>query len=122
MDAPDFKHITVKRKDDAAIVRFRYTRRHEYGDEKALQAELEKVAGDAGSLLLNLDALEHISSRFVGMLIALSKQCSDEDRWLALCRIRPEPLRVLRLCKADTLIHIYPSEEEARAALGIAGG
>ena len=121
MDAPDFKHITVKRKDDAAIVRFRYTRRHEYGDEEALQAELERVAGEVGSLLLNLDALEHITSRFVGMLIALSRQSSDENRQLALCRLRPEPLRVLRLCKADTFLHIYSSEEEAREALGIAG-
>jgi len=121
MESPGYRHIAVAWEKDAAIVQFRYIRRHEYGDYEAIQTELESVAGEARTLLLNMDAWEHISSRFVGILLSLAKRCSAEGRSFAVCRLQTEPLRILRLCKADTLISIYPSEEEARRALGIGG-
>jgi len=118
--APEFRHIAWSRSDDVAIVRFRFGRRLDLVEYAEIDRELRTVADTQGvkSVLLNLDALDHFPSRLLGTFLALAKRLSSEGRTLAVCRLRPELLRIFQLCKADALIETYASEEEARAALG----
>ena len=119
MEDPKFKHIDFSQSGDVAIVRFRFVRQRNFSDYGEISRELDVVTGTEGvrAVLLNLDVLDHFSSRLLGIFLAAAKRLSSEGRTLAVCRLRPEPLRVFRLCRADALIKVYGSEEEARAAL-----
>ncbi len=123
MENMTFKHIAVNFADDVARVDFSY---RQPGDPKSvaeIQEELNRVAGTTqGALLLNMATFEYFSSSFLGALVSLTKRMRREGRSFAICRLRPEPMRILRMTKLDGVVPNYPSEEEALTALMAAGG
>ena len=121
MEDSGLKYVGCKVSDGLALVKLRYAEFLGFDAYDHLQGEFEAVADEEGvdAVLVNLDALEHITSRFIGILAALSSRLSQKDRRLAICRMRPEALRAFKLCRMDSLIPTYDSEDEARAALGL---
>lgn len=115
------RHITWRVKDNIAIVRLRYAQMMHFDAYAEMEQELLAVAATPGlrGLIVNLDVLEHFTSRLLGILASLRKHTQEQGAELAVCRLRPEPLRAFQICRMDVLIHAYPSEEEARAAMGL---
>ena len=120
MEASDFRHITWTRADGVAVVRIRFAPRYDYAEYDDISRELRAVTVVSGkdAVLINLDSLELFSSRLLGIFLAAAKQLAREGRTLSVCRLRPGPLRVFKLCRADALIASFASEEEAREFLG----
>jgi len=114
-----FKHIVCELSGGVATLRFRFARGYDVVEYDEIGEELHAAINREGveSVALNLDALDHTSSRLLGMFLMYAKRLSSEGRKLVACRLRPEPLRVFRLCRADSIIPTYASEDEARAAL-----
>ena len=114
------KHITWVVSNGLAVVRFRYERFRALEEYEEIDEEVNSAAAAEGvrAVVVNCDVLENFPSRLLGILAGLSKKLSKDGRKLAVCRLRPEPLRVFRLTRLDTLIPVYAGEDEARAALG----
>ena len=119
MTGKDLKHITWALAEGIAVVRFKYSQFRDFEAYDEIARELDSAASADGVrvLLLKLDVLEHFTSRLLGIMAALSKRLREAGKALAVCRVRPEPLRTFRLCKLDTIIPVYATEEEATAAL-----
>jgi anti-anti-sigma factor len=64
-------------------------------------------------LVLQLDEIEILSSRFIGQLILLYKRISSRGGVLRLSGLSPENREVLRLCRLDERFACYRSREEA---------
>jgi len=86
---------------------------------ESIHRELNAVADieDTCAMLINFSGVEFFSSRMIGLLVALHSKLSDRGGKLVLCRLRPEPFRVLMLSKIDTLIPVFDTEEDALNAL-----
>ena len=118
MDVADYKYIDVTMLDDLAVVRFLYKRRHEYSEYDVISQELQAVVDGEGigGIVLNLDAVEQMPSRLLGIFLGMARQMRLGERPLAACRLRPDVGRVFRLSKAEQLVPVFPTEEEALAA------
>lgn len=119
METDAHQHMTWTLLEGVAVVRFHFSRRYDLGEYEEIGHGLKTVAAAEGvqAVLLNLDSVEHVSSRFLGILLAFARQLSSEGRALAVCRLRPQVLHIFKLCRADALIDTYAGEEEARTAL-----
>ncbi len=119
MERQDLKHISWRLSQGVAVVRLRFAqlRRYEAYDEMAEELRSVADAESVKAVLLNFDAIDHLTSRMLGIMTVLSKKLSAEARTLAVCRMRQQPLRAFRVCGLDSIIPVYPTEEEARAAL-----
>jgi anti-anti-sigma factor len=105
--------------DGLTVVRFRYIPSFRFEDYDLLEAELTAAAGDPAvrGVVINLDALEYLTSRMLGMLTAVAHKLLGEGRAVAVCRLRPEAMRAFKLTRLDSVIPSYPTEEEAKRAL-----
>ena len=114
------KHITWTVTNGVAIVRLRYAHMIRFEAFAEMEAELNAAldGATANRIIINFDVTEHFTSRMLGILAALHKKTRQTNGQMAICRLRPEPMRAFKLCRMDTLIAYYSSEEEARAALG----
>ncbi len=123
MEAQDLKHISWTISDGVVVVRLRFAPRIAFDAYDEISHELACAADveGGGGVLVNFEALDHLTSRLLGIMVALSKTLSAGGRALAVCRMRPEPLRAFRACRLDASIPVYPTEEEARVALSKAG-
>lgn len=113
------RYLTWSIDGRTALVRFRFIQLLRFEEYGMIEAELIGVAETPGveSVVLNFDVMEHFTSRLLGILASLSRKLKGNGRRLAVCRLRPEPLRAFRICRMDILIPCYASEEEARAAV-----
>ena len=124
------KYATWTRSGGVLIAHLRYVRILQFEEYAALETELNGLAETEvyppqaapratrgiDAVIINCDALEYFTSRLLGILAALSRKLRDAGRKLAVCRLRPEPLRTFRICRLDSIIPVYPSEQEAREA------
>ena len=113
------KHITLELRDEVAVIRMRYARFFRFEEYDQLEEELLRAAAGApgGKVLVNLEAVEYVTSRFIGVLAALHKKVVSGGGRMAVCRLRPETMRVFQLTRMDALIPVCPSEEEALKTL-----
>ena len=105
---------------DVALVGFHYSGFRPLADYDEVARELSALAEEEGlsAVVLNLQAYEHLPSRFLGVMVALQKELAERGCTLAACRLRPEPQRVFEMARLDELIPEYTTEDEAREALG----
>jgi anti-sigma B factor antagonist len=82
---------------------------NELGDE--LVAVLEQA--DPPDVLVDLDAVEFLSSSVLGKLIRLLKRSRQMKGRLRLCSIRPSILEVFEITQLHKVFDIYPDAEEA---------
>ena len=120
METSKQPHIAWTLSEGVAVCRFRFAQHRPLEEFDEIGRELNAVADADGvqAVLLDLAAYDHITSRFLGILAALSKKLSIGNRKLALCRMRPEAQRAFTVSGLDRIIAVYTSEEEARTALG----
>lgn len=105
--------------DGVALVRFHYVSGFKFEEYDPLEAELAAVADAAGikAIIVNMDALEYVTSRMLGALTSAAQQARQKGLRLVACRLRPEPLRAFKLTRLDSVIPLYATEDEARQAL-----
>jgi anti-anti-sigma factor len=117
MNDPQFIGWAIE--NGLAIVRFNYAPSFRFEDYDVLEAEVNAVADTAEirGLIINLDALEYLTSRMLGILTAVASRMRKAERLVAVCRLRPEALRAFKLTRLDSVIPHYLTEEEARQAL-----
>ena len=113
-------HITWSLSGGVAVVQFRYSPLRAFEEYDEMRRELDAVAGAEGvrAMILNLHSYEYITSRFLGILAALARKLSDRNHRLVVCRLRTEPARVFTIAGLHKLIPAYPTEKDARAAVG----
>jgi len=113
------RYVDVRVSNGVGIVEFRFHRLHSAGDMDMIAEELNAIArrDDVRDIVLNCGALDYFPSGFLGILADLSRRLREGGRRLAICRMRPEPLRALAVTRLDTIIPAYATEEEAIQAM-----
>jgi anti-sigma B factor antagonist len=107
----DTKRITVDKKDNYTVIRFRDTdildqiNIHEMGKE--MYALVER--NPAIKLIVDFDGVQYLSSSALGKLITLKRKVEEGAGTLKMCRIKPEIMEVFRITKLDTIFDIYPN-------------
>ena len=87
---------------------------------EALGSELSQLAGSLTPPLLVLD-MHHVTalgSYMIAQLLALTHQTARAGGRLVLCRLRPELIEVLDICRMTRLFSIYPDENAAVRSFG----
>jgi len=107
----DTKRITVDKKGDYTIIKFRDTdildqiNIHEMGKE--MYAVVEKCPGI--KMIVDFEGVQYLSSSALGKLITLKRKVEECGGTLKMCRIKPEIMEVFRITKLDTIFDIYPN-------------
>ena len=80
---------------------------------------LSSLVDDEGRRLLLLDfgAVRKLSSALLGRLVGLHRKLLALQGRMALCGIDAELRRVFDLCQLPRLLHLYPDQQAALAAL-----
>ncbi|MEM1012247.1 MAG: STAS domain-containing protein [Planctomycetota bacterium] len=71
-------------------------------------------ASEKPRLLLDFEAVEHLSSAALGMLINANNRIREKNGQLRLCNIRRQIMEVFTITKLDTLFKIFPDRPSAR--------
>ena len=66
-------------------------------------------------LLIDLEAVEFLSSSVLGKLIRLYKRARQAGGRVRLCSIRPSIREVFEITQLDKVFEIYPDADEALA-------
>jgi len=118
---PDDKPSVVDHvcQEGISLVTFRFQRLHSTEDMESISRELHALveAAEVQAILLDCGVLDYMPSRLIGVFASVSHRLRAQGRRLALCRVRPEPLRTLRLMRLDALMAVYATSEEALSAL-----
>ena len=105
--------IQYIKKDNAVIV---YLQGHvdltvtasiEKSIEKLLSAEWES------HLLLNMKAVDYVSSAGLGIFMTLMNSLKKRDKKLAFCSIDPDVKKIFKVVKLTEVFDIFKTEEEA---------
>jgi len=91
-------------------------------DERALEdfgevLLVEATYADPPRLVLDLTETSLIGSRFIELLIQAWKRLTQRAGNMALCCLQPFCEEVLRTAQLDSIWAIYPTRDEALAAL-----
>jgi anti-anti-sigma factor len=78
--------------------------------------EVRSAVGDATRAVLDLSQLNFLSSLFLGMLVALHRQMSDDLGQLKICGIHPDNRESFRFTRLDTMLDICEDEQSALAS------
>jgi anti-anti-sigma factor len=84
------------------------------------QDPLEQLIDPRGysrTIVLNLQAAEYIDSSGIAWLLAWERRTRQAGGALALCALPPQVSEVLRICRMDQVLTIWPDEAAARAAV-----
>jgi anti-sigma B factor antagonist len=68
-------------------------------------------------LVLDFSNVGHMSSSALGVLITLHKRVREKNGQLMLCNIQPAIFEIFVITRLNEIFRIYPSREEALAAL-----
>ncbi|HZM17417.1 MAG TPA: STAS domain-containing protein [Candidatus Krumholzibacteria bacterium] len=77
-----------------------------------------RIAPSTPSLLLDMSAVDWMSSAGVGALMQLRSQVQANQGAIALFGCTPRVRSVLRVCKLENLLNVCDGEDEARQRLG----
>src|SRR5438045_1944767 len=78
----------------------------------------DAVRRSDGSILLDLDRVEHLDSTALRFLLAARRLAEDRAAALVLVCSRRQVLRVLQVTGLDELFEIFPARDEALQAIG----
>jgi anti-anti-sigma factor len=96
--------VAVARLDAANIAGFRQ--------------ELENGFGGLTNVLLDLHQVDFMDSTGIGALVALQRQVKTMGGELMLCSPSKSVETIFRLMRFQRIMKVFPSREEAMAALG----
>lgn len=75
------------------------------------------MAGGVHRYVFDLSALKYISSAGVGVLIAIYKDCDEQEGWVKLCGLAEHIGTILSVLKVTDFIPEYPTLVEALEAV-----
>jgi anti-sigma B factor antagonist len=73
---------------------------------------------DAPRVVIDLDAVEHMSSAALGMLVALRTVVEKRGGKVCLAHVRPELQQVFKITKLHKILKIHDDSAKAVASLG----
>ncbi len=113
------KLIECEKKDDALIIRFVEKEMGVNFDAERLSRELrEAIAGvDRPLVVLNLEDVAYICSRVIASLIGFHREVWKAGGEVKLCQVGDYVRETFRAAKLHHIMDMYPTEEEALAAL-----
>jgi anti-sigma B factor antagonist len=82
-----------------------------------LQPHVEGAARAGRSIVLDLSALEYVSSAGLRCFMLAAKQASGQGGKIVLAALRPVVAEIFHISRFDMLFQIFPSVREALAAL-----
>jgi anti-anti-sigma factor len=109
---------------DVVVVDFTSLGMYE-GPEMDVLEELlvgEVVRSEMKRIVLDCSRLQFVASRFLRLMVALSRLAEQYKGALAACGLRPQLLQLLRLTGTDRLITVHDSRQDAIAALSHQSG
>ncbi len=109
--------LHYSRKEDAIIV---YLKGHvDITVTASMEKAIDKLISDekGGHLLLNMKAVDYVSSAGLGIFITLMNSLKKRGRKFALCSIDPDVKKIFKVVKLTDVFAIYKTEEEALAFL-----
>jgi anti-sigma B factor antagonist len=84
------------------------------GEEtSAFRRGVERLLSEKRRVVVNLTEVEHIDSTGLAALVHLLAQKGDPESGIRLVSSRMRLTELLRRTKLDTVITVYPSEEDA---------
>jgi anti-anti-sigma factor len=82
-----------------------------------LQPHLDGAAGEGKGIVLDLSALEYISSAGLRCFMLAARQAGGGGGRILLAGLRPVVAEIFQISRFDMLFEIFPSVREALAAL-----
>lgn len=113
------RHIAEGRREgDSLVVRLLTSRLNEFDMSQQLDRELHGVmeAEDFKKLVLDCEGFEYAISEAFDVLIKISKELRERDRFMVACRMTPFLRDVCTTLRLDTIIPIHDTLEEALQA------
>lgn len=113
----DFKHLQIEDDDDITMVHLRGPWIQGFTDVDELSQELYHLVEAENRLCLVLDmaAVEFLSSSALGKLILLNSKLTTRGGYLKFCNLQPNVLDVFLTCKLDRLFTIKKTMAECVA-------
>ncbi len=105
------------RETDSAVIAMPKVQRFDLLETDQLRDELSALTSGSETrpLLIDLSQVEFLVSATLGVLAEVGKHCRDTARPLALIRLKPKILHVLKSCALDQVLAIHADEDEALA-------
>ncbi len=116
MNANDEQHEVIYRVSFSSIL---------MEDEiKQFEAEMRDLAAksDSGNLAIDFSKTFHLSSRALGILVAVHKELEARGGKIVLFGANPAIQRVMEVTQLDTLISVVPDETQAIGRLRTSSG
>ena len=95
------------------VARFDLLETDQFRDEMSVLT----AADETRPLLIDLSQVQFVTSATLGALAEIGQHCRDAARPLALIRLQPKVLDVIRTCSMDQVLSIHETEDHALAAL-----
>ena len=114
----DYQTLDVVEAGDVTIARLRDRRIPDGEELRLLSQELTALVDVEGRnrLLINLGAVEYLSSSAIGALIAVRKKVRLRGGVMRLCNLQPDIHTMFSITQMDQLFDISTSEEDALKA------
>jgi len=111
--------VLAERDGDLTIVRFTSDEIRDHTDSRQVSQDLKSLAINVGGrMILSLRNVRYISSSGIAALILFNRLLRTVRGDLKVCDIQPLVLNALVTAGADQVLDIYPTQEDAAAALG----
>jgi anti-sigma B factor antagonist len=112
------KILKIRDLDDAVVAAPNVTRFDLVETDKFREELADIVAVDKDKpLLIDLSAVDFVTSATIGVLADLHKRCKASGRPLALIRVQPKVQHVLEMSHLDRVFSIHADEDAALSAL-----
>jgi anti-sigma B factor antagonist len=111
----NYQRLSVREVSDFAVVQFRDRRIADLLEVQELGQELYRLVEEdnRAKLVLDLAAVEFLSSAAFGKLISLNAKVKARHGAMTLCNIRPAVFEALRICHLDRIFDIKQDEGDA---------
>ena len=116
----EYQTLEIVESGDVTVARLREERITDGEKLRILAEELAALVDWEGRnrILINLDAVEYLSSSAIGALVVLRKRALSKESVVKLCGLRPDIHEVFSITQMDQLFDIRVSEEEGLSAFG----
>jgi stage II sporulation protein AA (anti-sigma F factor antagonist) len=78
---------------------------------------VEALEQSAIGLLMDLSALQFISSAGISVLLDVNKKAQDGGKKVGLCRAQPSVYKLFKITELDKVLRFFEEEEDALQAL-----
>ncbi len=114
----DYQTLEVVEDGDVTVVRLLERRIFDGEELRLLSEELATLVNEEGRnrLLINLAAVEYMSSSAIGALIAMGTKVKSRQGVVKMCGLQPDIQTMFTITQMDQLFDIRSTEEDALKA------